>query len=157
MGDVSPGAVAGEEDSTKVGVVVQPRLGSLAGGVSGGPHKSLPRVVVRDGDRVLRAQPVVDRDSDDVGLRDEGNEVGVVERGEGGFDAETAAVDVKEEREVAVGGGSRREVETGGDTCFRRNDDVFGYDAVLRDIGRRDGFCPGDSLYDTTFEYSEHG
>ena len=77
MGDVSPGAVAGEEDSTKVGVVVEPRLGSLAGGVSGGPHKSLPRVVVRDGDRVLRAQPEVDRDSDNVGLRDEGNKVGV--------------------------------------------------------------------------------
>ena len=76
MGDVSPDAVAGEEDSTKVGVVVEPRLGSLAGGVSCGPHKSLPRVVVRDGDRVLRAQSVVDRDNDDVGLRDEGNEVG---------------------------------------------------------------------------------
>lgn len=141
MGDVSSGAVAGEEDSIEFGVVVEPGFGSLATGVSSDPLKSVPRVIVGNGNRVLRGPPVVDGDGDDVGRRGERNDVGVVERGEWGFNDETTAVDVDEDREFAVGGGSHREEETGGETCFRRNHDVLGYDAVLGDIRRGHGFC----------------
>ena len=152
MGDVSSGVVVGDEDYVEVGKVVELGLWSLAAAVRSHPLNSVPRVVVGNRDTVLQAPPIVDRDDDGVGRRGERIGLRVVDLGVGGLDDETAAVDVDEEQELPTEGGGRREEETGGNVCFRRNGDV-----VLRDIESRHYFRTMESLHNTTFKNSEIG
>ena len=152
MGDVSSGAIAGDEDYVEVGMVVELGLWFLAAAVRSHPLNSVPRVVVGNKDTVLRAPPIVDREDDGVSRRGERIGLRVVDLGVGGCDDETAAVDVDEERELPVEGGGRREEKTGGDAYFRRNGDV-----ILRDIESRHYFRTMESLHNTSFKNSEIG
>ncbi|KAF7837260.1 hypothetical protein G2W53_005742 [Senna tora] len=76
------------------------------------------------GERVLWSEPVLYRESDDVGLRDNEVEVAMVEEGEGGFEEESAAVEVDQDGKLLVVG--LWEVKTSGDGWVVGNYDVFG-------------------------------
>ncbi|OAY65988.1 hypothetical protein ACMD2_04895 [Ananas comosus] len=129
VGDVGAGAVAGEEEAAEVAARGEPGLGA-GGGVGRGPFERGPGVVVGGGERVLGGEAVVDGDGDDPGRGGEGGEVAVVLRGEGRLDAEGAAVEVDDDRELRrrrrLAGG---EVEPRGDAAVGVDGDVLGEDA----------------------------
>lgn len=126
--------------------------------------ENIPRVVVRDGEGVLRGEAVVDGDDGDAGFGGEGGDE-VVELGAGGgAEAEPAAVDVDEEGEFLLGwggeggGGGGGEVETGGDAGYGGDEDVFGSDRGLRIVGGRGEFgLAAEAVDGAVFVYPEEG
>lgn len=148
VSDIPAGAVSGEGHSPEIGMILQPRLAVV--GLRSGDHplKGGPAILVCDGEGVFGGKTVLDGDGDDIGLGDEGIEVVLVGRGEGGFDAEGSTMEVDEEGQLRRGGGYRfgGEVEPGGDAGGGGDGDVFGVDAGVRVEGRRDGGCAGEPL-----------
>ncbi|CAL5081811.1 unnamed protein product [Urochloa decumbens] len=144
--DVGAGALAADAEAGEVAVVGEPWLLAGSGGVGGHPAQRLPGVVVGGGERVLGREAVLDGDDDGAGPRGEGGEVPVEDEVEGGVEAEAAAVEVDEDRELVAGYntvvgsglfGCRREVEADGDVGG--DGKVLGGDARGGVHGGRDG------------------
>ncbi|CAL5087973.1 unnamed protein product [Urochloa decumbens] len=146
--DVGAGALAADAEAGEVAVVGEPGLLARSGGgggVGGHPAQRLPGVVVGGGERVLGREAVLDGDDDGAGPRGERGEVPVEDEVEGGVEAEAAAVEVDEDRELVAGYnavdsglfGCRREVEADGD--LGGDGKVLGGDARGGVRGGRDG------------------
>lgn len=93
------------------------------------PLESGPTVVVGGGERTLRGETILDGDGKDSGFGDEAVEVPVAEEGEGGFEAEAAAVEVDQDGEffvIGIGLWEIWEVYASGDIGVSGNSDVFG-------------------------------
>eukprot|EP00268_Persea_americana_P035237 TRINITY_DN34795_c0_g2_i2.p2 TRINITY_DN34795_c0_g2~~TRINITY_DN34795_c0_g2_i2.p2 ORF type:complete len:205 (-),score=47.76 TRINITY_DN34795_c0_g2_i2:183-797(-) len=137
MRDVSAGAVSCHHHLGEVAMLGQP-------GVPAGddPLEGSPAVVVGGGEEVFWGAAVVDGDDENVGFGGEGVEEGVVGGGEGGLDAEAAAVEVDEDGEFLGWGRWFGEVDAGGDGCGGGDEEVFGGDAGLW-VGVGGGDCGG--------------
>lgn len=85
--------------------------------MGGNPFEGGPGIFKGCGKRVLWGEPVLDGDGDDICLGGDEVEVAVVEEGEGGYEAESAAVKVDEDGNLfwAVRQGGFWEVESNGD------------------------------------------
>lgn len=97
---------------------------------------------------MLRREAVIDGERDDVGLRGQRFDVVIVARAESGLNAEAPAVDIDEEGELVAGVGQLREEETGGDSCFRGEDDVLALNSSEWVVGGWDVVC-GHEFFDS--------
>ena len=156
--NVGSGAIAADENPTEIGVIVEPGLSTGSVRVREHPLERVPRVFVRDGERVVRREAVVDGDCDDVGVGGEGGGE-VVELGAGGrAEAESTAVYVDQDGEFLVrGGGDGGEEEADGYGGFCRDHDVFGSDGGLGVVGCGSEFGFSESLDAAVFVYAKEG
>ena len=122
--DVGAGAVAGDEEASRVAVLGDPSVLRR-----GRPLERRPRVVVARGERVLRGEAVVDGHDEDTGRRGEGVDVVVVRLGAGRLDEERAAVEEDDDGELLGGLLKLGEEEADGDAGVGVEDDVLGGDA----------------------------
>lgn len=98
MGYVSAGAVSADENPAEVAVVVDPLIfleTRLIQCMGADPFQGGGGVVVRRREGVFRGEAVLDWEDEGAGFGGEEVGVAVVEEGEGGFQAESAAVDVE--------------------------------------------------------------
>lgn len=93
-------AVATDVESGEIAVIGEPWIGGV-GGVIGcvrrNPFERSPAIFKSCGKWVFWGEPILDGDGDDICLGDDEVEVAVVEEGEGGYKAESAAVKVDED------------------------------------------------------------
>lgn len=102
------GDIAVNVEFAEIGVLDQPRVGSVdcrvgsVDRVGSDPLEGDPGVVVGGRKWVFQGELVLDRDGEDLGSGDEAAQIAVVEEGEGGFDAEAAAMEVDQNRKLLL-------------------------------------------------------